>query len=96
MKKKSVISIMILASMLLLTGAGFVNSLVPNEGKGVAQIEALSQGDATITCDSGDYGLCHTMAYDSYLGGLIIYYYCEWTGHQADYCPFSVYLLNNH
>ena len=57
-------------------------------------LEALAQGEAVITCDSGDYGLCHTMAYDVQLGGLIIYYYCQWTGRQEDNCPFSVYLLN--
>ena len=59
-------------------------------------VEALAQGDASITCDSGDYGLCHVFAYDVQLGGLIIYYYCQWTGRQEDYCPFSVYLLNKH
>lgn len=57
-------------------------------------LEALTQGEAIITCDSGNYGLCHRIAYDSYLWGLEIYYYCEWTGHQADNCPFSIYLLN--
>ena len=61
-------------------------------------IEALAQnetpGEAVITCDSGDYGLCHIMKIDFYLGGLIPYYYCDWTGKQSDNCPFSVYLLN--
>ena len=58
-------------------------------------LEALSQGEATITCDSGDYGQCHIYACDVRLGGLIVYHYCDWTGRQEDYCPFSVYLLNN-
>ena len=58
------------------------------------QIEALSEVEAVISCDTGSYGSCLRMAYDPLLGGLLMYYYCEWTGSQEDYCPFTVYLLN--
>ena len=57
-------------------------------------VDALTQGEAIITCNQDDWGYCHVIEYTQYLGGLYIYYHCRWTGVQADYCPFSIYLLN--
>ena len=94
MKRKYLLG---MATVMTLLVGGMVMTLAPkSKNLFTMNLEALTQGEATITCDSGNYGLCHRMAYDSYLWGTEIYYYCEWTGHQADNCPISVYLLNRH
>lgn len=60
-----------------------------------ANIEALSQIEgAIITCGSHNWGPCHVPDVDVQLGGLILFYYCRWTGVQNDNCPWSYYLLN--
>ena len=95
MKKKGLFIALALCMALAVSIVVLERSIEPKGVDTLTSVETLSQGEATITCDSGNYGLCHKMSYDSYLWGLCIYYYCEWTGRQADDCPFSVYLLNN-
>lgn len=94
MKKTKKLLMIVITIMIGLVLMGVNSSLSVKETES-SGLEALSQGEAIITCDSGDYGQCHIYAYDVQLGGLIIYHYCKWTGKQDDYCPITVYLLNN-
>lgn len=50
--------------------------------------------EVEIACSGNPWGRCYTE--DEYKMGWYIHHFCSPTGMQADYCPISIYLLNNY
>ncbi len=87
---KLIISVVILSAGVYLGYAAYDKlSATEHELLMSANIEALTQGGVTLTCDEGDQGRCHEPINEqsSVVDGVTLYSNgCRWTGRGADYC----------